>query len=133
MKRVPNAMPRKPARIDQPSDSPSPEPTKPMGIVKYWKLPRNHSIAYCQFLPCRSGSGIQSIECTSIWLSSAPSISSIGASVRAPVVMSPPGKRDGRNVPDEANPDCDGKFHRCQHLFPNVFWYPMKCSDGSAA
>ncbi len=33
-------------------------------------------------------------------------------------------------MPAEASPDCDGKFHGCQHLFPKGFWYPIKCIDG---
>ncbi len=75
MNKVPNAMPTAPARIDQPRDRPSEGPTKPIGIVKYWKFPRNHSMACCQVRPCRSVSGIQSIECTSIWLSRLRSMS----------------------------------------------------------
>ena len=71
-------IPSVPARIDQPRDSPSAGPTKPMGIVKYWKFPRNHSIACCHVLPCRSGSGIQSMEWTSIWPSRPCSSSSTG-------------------------------------------------------
>ena len=67
MNRVPKAMPATPARMDQPSDRPSAGPTKPIGIVKYWKLPRNQSIDCSHGRPCRSESGIQSIECTSIW------------------------------------------------------------------
>ena len=90
MNSVPTAMPRTPARIDQPSDRPSDGPTKPIGIVKYWKFPRNHSMVCCQVLPCRSGSGIQSIECTSIWLRSLPSASWTAASVRDSAAMASP-------------------------------------------
>ena len=39
---------------------------KPIGIVKYWKLPRNQSGAWCHSLPWRSVSGTQSIERTSM-------------------------------------------------------------------
>ena len=91
MNRVPAAMPSVPARIDQPSDRPSVGPTKPIGMVKYWKLPRNHSMLCCQFLPCRSGSGIQSIECTSICASSPLSSSSAVDWARDCAAISPPG------------------------------------------
>src|SRR5690242_5428342 len=37
----------------------------PSAMVKYWKLPRNHSGAWCQTLPCRSASGTQSMDRTS--------------------------------------------------------------------
>ena len=33
-------MPSAPARMDQPSDRPSAGPTKPIGMVKYWKFPQ---------------------------------------------------------------------------------------------
>jgi hypothetical protein len=59
-------MPMTPATIVQPSDSPSDGPMNPIGIVKYWKLPRNQSGAWCQTLPCRSLSGIQSMDRTSM-------------------------------------------------------------------
>ena len=55
-----------PATTVQPSDSPSDGPMNPIGIVKYWKLPRNQSGAWCQTLPCRSLSGIQSMDRTSM-------------------------------------------------------------------
>src|SRR5580658_1467225 len=87
MNSVPNQMPSAPPRIDQPSDKPSAGPTKPIGIVKYWKFPRNHNMACCQVLPCRSVSGIQSIECTSIWPSSPRSCSSVTVGSRDCVAM----------------------------------------------
>src|SRR5258708_5222801 len=62
MKTVPTRIPAVPATIVHPRDRPSDGPMKPIGMVKYWKLPRNHSGAWCQTLPCRSLSGIQSIE-----------------------------------------------------------------------
>ena len=82
---------------------------KPIGIVKYWKLPRNHSMACCQFLPCRSGSGIQSIEWTSIWFSSVPSstVAVLGLASVAIVASTPVMVRQ----------DCDLGLHICQHLF----------------
>ncbi len=76
MNSVPNQMPSTPARIDQPRDRPRAGPTKPIGMVKYWKLPRNQSMVCCQVLPWRSVSGIQSIEWTSIWPSRPRSFSS---------------------------------------------------------
>ena len=51
MKTVPVRMPSTPARIVHHIDSPSDGPTNPIGIEKYWKLPRNHSGAWCQI--CR--------------------------------------------------------------------------------
>src|SRR3954447_5677080 len=75
MKTVPVRMPRTPATIDHHIDRPSDGPTKPIGIEKYWKLPRNQSGAWCQIRPWRSVSGTQSIERASIAmrdLSSAP-------------------------------------------------------------
>ena len=66
MNRVPTRIPSAPPTIDQPSDSPSDGPMKPMGMEKYWKLPRNHSGAWCQSLPVRSSSGTQSIDRASI-------------------------------------------------------------------
>jgi hypothetical protein len=71
MKIVPVRMPSAPATIDQPSESPSAGPTKPIGMEKYWKLPKNHSGAWCQIRPWRSFSGTQSIERTSIARSAA--------------------------------------------------------------
>ncbi len=41
--RVPNRMPAVPAKAVQPSDSPRLGPTKPMAMVKKWKLPRNQN------------------------------------------------------------------------------------------
>src|ERR1700722_2039700 len=87
MNKVPKQMPSAPAKIDQPSDRPSAGPTKPMGIVKYWKFPRNHSMLCCHVLPCRSVSGIQSIECTSIWDSRPFSASATAGWVRGSVAM----------------------------------------------
>ena len=66
MKTVPVRMPSTPARIVQPSERPSAGPTNPIGIEKYWKLPRNQSGAWCQIRPWRSVSGTQSIERASI-------------------------------------------------------------------
>ncbi len=43
MNSVPTKIPRMPAMIVQPSDRPSAGPMNPIGIEKYWKLPRNHS------------------------------------------------------------------------------------------
>src|SRR5690348_2710805 len=37
-------------------------PMNPIGIEKYWKLPRNQSGAWCHSRPWRSSSGTQSIE-----------------------------------------------------------------------
>ena len=37
-----------PATIVHPRDRPNAGPMKPIGMVKYWKLPRNHSGAWCQ-------------------------------------------------------------------------------------
>ena len=54
MNTVPTRIPAAPATIVHPRDSPNAGPMKPIGIVKYWKLPRNHSGAWCQTLPCRS-------------------------------------------------------------------------------
>src|SRR5215510_1964573 len=69
MNMVPTKIPAVPATIVQARDSPSDGPMKPIGMVKYWKLPRNHSGAWCHNLPCRSVSGIQSIERVSIpWM-----------------------------------------------------------------
>ena len=61
MKTVPVRMPSTPARIVHHIDSPSDGPTNPIGIEKYWKLPRNQSGAWCQILPWRSVSGTQSM------------------------------------------------------------------------
>ena len=52
--------------IVHPSDSPSAGPMNPIGIEKYWKLPRNHSGVWCHSRPWRSSSGTQSIERRSI-------------------------------------------------------------------
>ena len=66
---VPTRMPAVPATIVHARDRPNDGPMKPIGMVKYWKLPRNHSGACCQALPCRSLSGTQSIERVSIpWM-----------------------------------------------------------------
>ena len=66
MKVVPMIRPIADATAVQPSESPRPGPMKPIGIEKYWKLPRNHNGAWCQSLPCRSVSGTQSMDRTSI-------------------------------------------------------------------
>src|ERR1022692_1739089 len=90
MNSVPNPIPSVPARIDQPRDRPRDGPTNPIGMVKYWKFPRNHSMVCCQTLPCRSGSGIQSIECTSICPSSVLWTSCTAVSVRDSVAIPHP-------------------------------------------
>ena len=61
MNTVPTRMPSVPARIVHHIESPSDGPMNPIGIVKYWKLPRNHSGAWCQIRPWRSVSGTQSM------------------------------------------------------------------------
>ena len=43
MNRVPTRIPAAPAVMVHPRDSPNAGPMKPIGMVKYWKLPRNHS------------------------------------------------------------------------------------------
>ena len=43
MKQVPTRMPAAPATMVQTRDRPNAGPMNPIGIVKYWKLPRNHS------------------------------------------------------------------------------------------
>ncbi len=66
MKQVPIRIPVVPAKIVHHRDRPKAGPMKPIGIVKYWKFPRNHSGPWCHTLPCRSLSGTQSIERTSM-------------------------------------------------------------------
>ena len=66
MKIVPNRIPRPPATKLHQSDSPTIGPVNPSAIVKNWKFPRNQKGPCCQILPCRSSSGTQSIERTSI-------------------------------------------------------------------
>src|ERR1700750_468900 len=66
MKTGPGGMPSVPARIVHHIERPSIGPTNPIGIEKYWKLPRNQSGAWCQIRPWRSVSGTQSMERASI-------------------------------------------------------------------
>ena len=69
---------------------------KPIGMVKYWKLPRNQSGTWCHTLPCRSVSGTQSIERTSIaraggaWM-----VGSVDSSVVTAIVNSSPRELGG--------------------------------------
>src|ERR1700759_3946951 len=66
MNSVPTKTPRTPATIVHTSDRPSAGPMNPIGIEKYWKLPKNHSGIWCQRRPWRSSSGTQSIDRLSI-------------------------------------------------------------------
>ncbi|MNR14653.1 hypothetical protein D3C85_1311400 [compost metagenome] len=58
MNRVPNMMPSAPARVVHRADSPRLGPTKPMEMVKKWKLPRNQNGPWLLSLACRSDSGM---------------------------------------------------------------------------
>ena len=62
MKIVPKPMPRILATMVHRSDRCIEGPMKPIGMEKYWKLPRNHRGPWCQTFPCRSFSGTQSID-----------------------------------------------------------------------
>src|SRR5215469_1330013 len=88
MKQVPTRIPAVPATIVHARERPNDGPMKPIGMVKYWKLPRNHSGAWCHTLPCRSLYGIQSIERVSMPWMPAPRVRT-GASSLAVTASSP--------------------------------------------
>ena len=58
MKIVPNMIPSAPASVVQPADRPMPGLTKPIEIVKKWKLPRNQNGPWLASFAWRSCSGM---------------------------------------------------------------------------
>ncbi|MNO00274.1 hypothetical protein D3C81_2201350 [compost metagenome] len=58
MNRVPNMMPSAPASMVHKADKPRLGPTKPMEMVKKWKLPRNQNGPWLLSLAWRSLSGM---------------------------------------------------------------------------